>query len=517
MEIQKLNIKNFGKFSEKEIILQKGINVIYGENEMGKSTIHAFLRAMLFGMERARGRASLTDLFTRYQPLENPNYYAGVMEFQSGGRRFLLERHFDKYSKKTVLTCLDDGEQLSEEQGDLEMLLEGMKARQYEDTVSVNQTHPEVSAQLAKQLKDAAAEYLSSGNEEIHLSRALECLEKKRKEVEKQLNQNMQEKKRKREQLESEASYIWRDIHRLSGEIEETKCRLQERISEEDIQIKDEEYYREKLREERAARKKWRVHPAAIAGMILLLLLCFVLLHKPWSYLWAIVIGLACGLFVWNRLKVEKKKVRMERMNTGELLGERKAEDCEKLRWKVEHLTGLRKEKEILYGNIQDQMDELDFVDEGEKLLYKKKAALELAGNQIKKLSDEMRKRLAKQFNETVSEIMNEITGGAYKKVVLDDELGVRLWRGEHLLMAEQISRGTLEQVYFALRMAAAKFLYEEEFPVILDETFVYYDDKRLGETLKWLSKNCGQVILFTCQKREMEIMKEGGISFTKI
>lgn len=517
MKIQRLNLKNFGKFSEKEIVLQKGINVIYGENEMGKSTIHAFLRAMLFGMERGRGRASLTDLFTRYQPLKNPNYYAGVMEFQSGGRQFLLERHFDKYSKKTVLTCVDDGEQLSEEHGDLEMLLEGMKAREYENTVSVNQMHPEVSADLAKQLKDAAAEYLSSGNEEIHLSKALESLEKKRKEVERQINQNMQEKKQKREQLESEASYIWRDIHKVSGEIEETKQKLNESLSKEEIQIKDEEYYREKLREEREARKKWRVHPIAIVGMLFVLFLCFVLLHKPWSYLWAIVIGLACGLFVWNRLKVEKKKVHMEQMNTGELLGERKAEVGEKLSWKVEHLEGIRKEKEIQYGNIQDQMEELDFVDDGEKLLYKKKAALELAENQLKNLSEDMRKRLAKQFNEGVSEIMSEITGGAYQKVVLDDELGIRLWKGEHLLMAEQISRGTLEQVYFALRMAAAKFLYEEEFPIILDETFVYYDDKRLGETLTWLSKNCSQVILFTCQKREMEIMRERGISFTQI
>ena len=36
--------------------LKEGINVIYGENESGKSTIHTFIRSMLFGMKRGRGR-----------------------------------------------------------------------------------------------------------------------------------------------------------------------------------------------------------------------------------------------------------------------------------------------------------------------------------------------------------------------------------------------------------------------------------------------------------------------------
>lgn len=517
MKIERLNLKNFGKFSEKEIVLQKGINVVYGENEMGKSTIHAFLRAMLFGMERGRGRASLTDLFTRYQPLENPNYYAGIMEFESGGRHFLLERHFDKYSKKTILACKDDGEQLSEEQGDLEILLEGMRAGEYENTVSINQKHPEVSADLSRQLKDAAAEYLASGNGEIQLSKALEALDKKKKEVDKQLNQNMQIKKQKREQLENEASYIWRDIHRLSVEIEETQDKLQKSLAENFTNIKDEEYYREKLREERAARKKWRVHPMAIVGMFAVLMLCFILLQKPWSYLWAIVIGLACGLFVWNRLKVENKKVVQDPMDTADLLAERKEDIGEKLKWKVEHLLGLRKEKEIQYSNIQEQLGELESVEEEEKLLNKKRIALELAVKKITNLAEEMRKQLTEKFNDRVSEIMNEITAGAYQKVVLDDALGIRLWRDEHLLIPEQISQGTLEQVFFALRMAAAELLYEEEFPLIFDETFVYYDDNRLGETLEWLARNCGQVILFTCQKREMQIMKERGIDFTRI
>ena len=46
MIIRKLQLRNFGKFQNKEILLKEGINIIYGENESGKSTIHSFLQSM---------------------------------------------------------------------------------------------------------------------------------------------------------------------------------------------------------------------------------------------------------------------------------------------------------------------------------------------------------------------------------------------------------------------------------------------------------------------------------------
>ena len=73
MEIRELELNNFGRFTEKRVNLQGGIQLLYGENEAGKSTVHTFIRGMLFGMERGRGRASVNDTFSRYEPWENPN------------------------------------------------------------------------------------------------------------------------------------------------------------------------------------------------------------------------------------------------------------------------------------------------------------------------------------------------------------------------------------------------------------------------------------------------------------
>ena len=46
MKITELILKNFGKFTNKQILLSDGINIIYGENESGKTTLHTFLKGM---------------------------------------------------------------------------------------------------------------------------------------------------------------------------------------------------------------------------------------------------------------------------------------------------------------------------------------------------------------------------------------------------------------------------------------------------------------------------------------
>ena len=96
MKIQELELKNFGKFKEKKLFLDEGIYLVYGKNESGKTTIHTFIKSMLFGMERGRGRAAAHDVFSKYEPWDNPNYYAGVLRFEAGGKTFRLERNFDK-------------------------------------------------------------------------------------------------------------------------------------------------------------------------------------------------------------------------------------------------------------------------------------------------------------------------------------------------------------------------------------------------------------------------------------
>ena len=72
-----------------------------------------------------------------------------------------------------------------------------------------------------------------------------------------------------------------------------------------------------------------------------------------------------------------------------------------------------------------------------------------------------------------------------------------------------QVSFGTAEQVYLALRLACGEILCrEEKMPLILDETFAMYDEKRLSNTLKWIEGRYPQVFLFSCNKREIRALE---------
>lgn len=512
MKILELVIKNFGKCSQERILFQEGINVIYGENESGKTTIHTFIKAMLFGLERGRGRASLNDTFSRYEPWENPGFYAGILRFCCGGRVFRLERNFSKYNKKAELICEDDGEELSVEQGDLEMLLDGMTAVTYENTVAVGQLQAETNQTLAAELKNYAANYYVTGNSELDLNNALNLLGEKHKRIEKEEKTTFQKREQIREKLEQEASYVWRDIHGMEESLE----KVREDIDDATWQEKERQEEQQKKRtqiEMEEPKSKWRIHPMELLGMLFVVIICFGLVHRPWNYLIAIVIALAEGLYIWNKVKDGKKN--QPELNEGPFDEEEK-NPLEKLQWEEEHLKDILREKQVVQGNLLEQIQELDIPDDVDELRAEKKKAIDLALRRMTELSDKIQTELGRDLDEKVSEILAEITDKKYERVLIDEELHMHLYSQGRKIPVEQVSRGTLEQVYFALRMASAAVLYEEEYPVVLDDTFVFYDDKRLEKTLIWLAEHKKQVLLFTCQKREMEALEKLNQTYTK-
>lgn len=510
MRIRELIIKNFGKCTDEEICLKDGMNLIYGGNESGKSTLHTFIRAMLFGLERGRGRASLYDKFSQYEPWENPNYYAGILKFESGGRNFRLTRHFDKYAKGAELICEDDGEELSVEHGDLEMLLSGMNGSSYDNTIASGQQKVETGPDLAAELKNYATNYYVTGDSDLDLNGAVLALQKKQKEIEKSAKENYRKKEEKREKAAQEAAYVWRDIHKLEEEQEQ----VEEELSGVRKRIKKRQTEKDQASNQNEECKRWRVHPAELLAAAVVIVLMFIQIIRPWNYLVGIVAVLAEGLRVWNRMKDGRKK-KLEYLETEEERADRQEE--KKLSWEEERIRAEKKEKQVLYGNIQERISELESLNEEEKRQDSHKKALELAMNKIGSLAKEIQKELSGHLNQKVSEIFSEMTDGKYTSVLVDEDLNLLLFSEGKRISIWQVSQGTAEQLYFALRMAAAEVLYPEEYPVILDETFAFYDDCRLRNTLLWLLRHRKQIILFTCQNREEEMLKSIEADYHKI
>lgn len=490
MQLLETIIKNFGKFSGKSWKFSEGINVIYGENESGKTTLYTFIKSMFFGLERGRGRASLNDEFSQYEPWENPNFYSGTLRFSCGNRNFRLDRNFDKYSKSVNLICEDDGEELSVEQGDLQILLDGLTAETFENTVAIGQLKVKTEQSLANKLQDYATNYYTTGDGEMHLEEALKYLNNKKKEVEKHFKEELIKADRRREEIALESSYVWRDIHKIEQKLE---------TIDEEIRVKE-------MQEKKISEKpKWRVHPIEVLGILVCLIAIFVFIPRPWNYLIVIVGILAESIYIWNRTKERRKKEeRIENENA-----------IRKLHWERNHVFEELKEKQVQHSNLEEELEELQEENEEHKDWKRKKEALDLASKKLIEVSNHMQKSLGQALNEKTSEILSRITGEKYTRLFVEENLKVSLLTNEKKIPFERVSRGTIEQIYFALRMASVEIMNEEEFPVILDETFAFYDEKRLQYTLRWLAENKKQVLLFTCQKREKELLEKMGIPYT--
>ena len=255
-----------------------------------------------------------------------------------------MQRNFDKYSKSVKLYCETDDEELSPEDGDLEMVLDGLTASSYENTLCIGQLHAATNQALVAELKNYATGYYMTGDSDIDVSAARAELFEKKKEADREAREMLQRKERKREALEQEAAHIWRDIHYMDSELKEVELELQYR----DVDEVEEEPAEE------VPTSRWRVHPLEIVAIICACILLLCVLPGPWNSLVTTVVIVLGIIYIWNRMKVGKRKAKTEEVAEELDVGEELI-STEKLRWKKEQLTNMRKEKQIEYENLQEK------------------------------------------------------------------------------------------------------------------------------------------------------------------
>ena len=219
MIIREANIGKFGKLENQKYQFAPQINVIYGANESGKSTLMQFLKAMLFGLEKTRVRKTL-DTYNRYEPWDTPAYFYGSMMFETGQQQFLLERNFYYKKKRARLVNIRDGEELSVEYGDLDMLFGNVSAAAYENTCCIGQEQLLPGRELGVLLEDERSNLAQTGSGDFQLSKALQELEQKRKNAEKTRKELEQQRLSHIHQLEVNQQVLERDIAGLKAQQE---------------------------------------------------------------------------------------------------------------------------------------------------------------------------------------------------------------------------------------------------------------------------------------------------------
>jgi len=159
------------------------------------------------------------------------------------------------------------------------------------------------------------------------------------------------------------------------------------------------------------------------------------------------------------------------------------------------------------------------------KILREEQESVSFAMSLLQQVSSDRYPKLAQPLKDEISRLFSKLTNGKYSEVFVEDDLTLKLTipeTGKVVPLHElSLSQGTLEQLYFAMRIAFIKIIskFGETLPMLLDDPFSNYDYPRLVQalnTLKSLSENC-QIILFTCRNDILDLATNFGIPVTMI
>lgn len=504
MQIKEANIHNFGKLQNKTYRFESGINLIYGENEAGKTTLHIFLKSMLFGLEKQRGRAGSKDEYLKYEPWHAPAFYSGALRFEVAGKPFFLERNFYNKEKRDFLCNEEDGEELSVAYGDLEMLLGWVTRETYENTYEISQSGATTSGRMSEILSEYLSDAAGSGNAGTKVTQAVQSLEQKKKERQSELKRHKVQKEESKERLCLQKELLekeWREQKEMLSQMGQTMHTV--------VSKKDEE------REKKRSRGGWIF---AFMGFCLAGngVANFFWYRNP-MFFWLITVMICiagAGAVVCFR-HFQRKENEQEKEN--EQAKEWKQQEKQMERFK-ERLEEKVHEKEVLLANLEEEILQISQPDAEELELMEDIEALEMAGEQIKKAAEEMCEDIKDELDAEISKQVSRITAGKYDRIRVGEKGNLEIFAEGRKIKIEQLSRGTYEQLYLALRLAVGKLVTREEpLPILLDEVFAMYDEKRLQFALQTLAETGRQVFLFTCHKREEELLQQMGIPYHKV
>ena len=166
-------------------------------------------------------------------------------------------------------------------------------------------------------------------------------------------------------------------------------------------------------------------------------------------------------------------------------------------------------------ANIEE---ELEYSKEEYEELKNNSEIIDIAKDYLAKAYKNMKENVTPKFSRELSETISNISNGKYKNIkISDNDIMVEVENGNYV-SASVLSVGTIDQLYFALRMAILKEMTNESLPIFLDESFVFFDKKRLINTINYLHENHNnQIIIFSCTDREKNVLDELNIKYNLI
>ena len=237
MQIKNIKINNYGKIKNKEILFSDNINVIYGENESGKSTLLHFILNSLYGISKNKKGKEYSD-FERYKPWSGDDFSGKITYELDNNKKYEIFRDFKKKNPKIFNENMEDISKefsIDKTKGN-EFFYEQTKVDEdlFLSTLVVNQQEVKLHKQEQNVLIQKIANLVGTGEDNVSYKRAMDRLN--RRQLDEVGTQKSREKpinvvQREIENLENEKFEIEKYVD-IKYEIEEKRNKLQKDINE---------------------------------------------------------------------------------------------------------------------------------------------------------------------------------------------------------------------------------------------------------------------------------------------
>ena len=626
MKINNLQINGYGKLSNKDIGLNKNINIIYGKNEAGKSTLLNFINSIFYGASKNKNGKDISD-YDKYLPWKTEEFSGKISYELDNGEQYEIFRDFRKKTPIIYRNKQDISSEYSiDKSRGIDFLFEQTNIDEdtFKNTIIVPQNDIKIDQNAQNSMIQRISNIVSSGDENISYKRTMDKINKKQLEEvgtdrtkEKPINivdDKIQELKNAKGKLEIYKSFLEEnenEVQKIQDKIdnEETKIALYRVLKEshEESKIKNseieviqkirDEYFdkieelddkidkdaKEKIKQE----KQVSVLTMILAGVIILSAIAgFIVRCNYIIPVGLIAIAIAIITFdIVRSIKLRKNKsLRMkeleelenkieqeinimrnniktcqaqidskqeeiknaenevnrlvmnnfeEKLDSDFIEGafELKTQDLDnKIADRNDKINSLKIEqgakqnqKELMQeelNGISKIQEKLDSLEEERDGLVSLNNSYNLAKEGLENAYENIRNSLSPEFTNKLNQIISRISNEKYQDVNFTDLDGLIVQIEDGRFMpVERLSQGTIDQMYLSLRLASIDIMTNEKMPIILDETFAFFDDNRLKNILSFINQEYQdkQVIIFTCTRREIDILNSMNIEYNCI
>ena len=596
MKIEKVIVNSYGKLEDRKFELEK-LNIIFGKNESGKSTLLNFIINLFYNISKNKNGKNISD-FDKYFPWDKNEFSGKIFYELDNNKKFEVFRDFNKKNPQIIDENgkdITDKFNIDKKQGNL-FFLDQVKIDRdiLMSTVVAAQNETKIDDNSQNLLIQKVANLAESGDEDVSYKNAINSLDKlflNEVGTDKSKNKPINIAKENIINFENELNEI-KKYKDYKYEIEENNKKIKEeilneeknkeiynkinkvlnnnKIEQEQINIKKKIYEENKNKIEKLKNDKNNMKKNKKNIFFNIILLFFIIINiisfifiknKIINILLFLLIPIWIIIILLKNKKYNIKNIKLQ-IDTLEKNNKELKEEIDKIENNLNKLNLEEKSKLInLYGEkieylfnnnileklINENKDNLDKLNldlhkleldmnniepklekiadleeklyiENEKLinLENKSKIFNLTKELIENAYTEMKNNITPKFNINLSKNIEKLSNGKYKKIIINDGIKVELDNGKYI-SADRLSSGTIEQIYLALRLSVINELSKEKMPILLDETFAYYDDARLEEALKFLNSIDNQVIIFSCTNREKDILDKLNIKYNLI